>query len=91
MPNGDDRQIYIGEPQADISLLSIEEKRENNRGRFATILIIAYLIMGAFIVLGAMTWTTPAGGLDAAVTILSLIGPIVGTVVGFYFGDSRKT
>jgi hypothetical protein len=89
MPNGED-DFYIGQPESDISLLSIEQKRENNRGLFATILISAYLFIGAFIVCGAMIWTVPDGGLDAAVTIISLRGPIVGTVVGFYFGDSRK-
>lgn len=114
MPNGDDTEIYIGEPKLDISLSEItekddnnsiyigvprsdislqttEEKRENYRGVFATVLICAYLIIAAFIVFGAMIWTAPDGGLDTAVTILSLIGPIVGTVVGFYFGDSRKS
>ena len=114
MPNGDDTEIYIGEPKldislseitgkddndliyigvpkSDISLQSTEEKRENYRGVFATTLICAYLVIAAFIVLGAMSWKTPDGGLDTAVTVLSLIGPIVGTVVGFYFGDSRKS
>lgn len=83
--------IYIGVPKSDISLQSTEEKRENYRGVFATTLICAYLIIAAFIVLGSMTWQTPEGGLDTAITVLSLIGPIVGTVVGFYFGDSRKS
>lgn len=82
--------IYIKDPEPEIALRTVEEKRENNRGRFATILITAYLVIGGFIVVGAMVWVTPPGGLDAAVTVLSLVGPIVGTVVGFYFGESRK-
>lgn len=82
--------IYIKDPDPEISLRRVEESRENNRGLFATILISAYLLIGGFIVFGAMLWETPSGGLDAAVTVLSLVGPIVGTVVGFYFGESRK-
>ncbi|MEO0561709.1 MAG: hypothetical protein AAF125_06330 [Chloroflexota bacterium] len=90
MPNGEDQDIYIGEPRSDFDLESIEKKRENYRGAFAIVLIVAYLLMGGYIVIGALGWETPSGGLDAAVTVLSLVGPIVGTVVGFYFGDSRK-
>lgn len=88
MSNGQD--VYIKNPEPDITLRTIEERRESNRGRFATILITAYLIIGGFIVFGSMMWVTPPGGLDAAVTVLSLVGPIVGTVVGFYFAESRK-
>lgn len=90
MPD-DEETFYIGRPEADISLLSIAAKRENKRGLFATILISVYLLIGSFIVFGSMLWDVPDGGLDAAITIISLIGPIVGTVVGFYFGENRRT
>jgi hypothetical protein len=86
----DGQDIYIKDPKSEISLRTVEESRENHRGRFATILIAVYLAIGSYIVFGAMLWVTPPGGLDAAVTVLSLVGPIVGTVVGFYFGESRK-
>ena len=86
----DENQIYIGAPKSDISLQSIEIKRENDRGFFAKTLICAYLFIAVFIVFKSMIWTVPDGGLDTAITVLSLIGPIVGTVIGFYFGDSRK-
>jgi hypothetical protein len=88
-----DPEIVVQDPKSDPDAAKTElrEKRETVRANLAKVVVYSYLGIAAAVLISGIFFAGPNSSVPEVATLI--FGPltgIVGTVIGFYFGESRS-
>ena len=90
---GVDLEIVVQDPKGgpDAAKTELREKRETVRANLAKVVIYSYLgIAAAVLILGVLFSGPDSNVLEVSTLIFGPLTGIVGTVIGFYFGESKN-
>lgn len=89
-----ENEIFLADPKSN-PLISLDnhiiKKREDVRTLIAKYVVFGYLAIAAIIILIGLFADSPDHAKDMATAIFAPLTGIVGSVIGFYFSETRRT